>query len=64
MKINIDVSYPIGEIVYLITDPDQYRRMVTGYVVEHGYARYLLSLGEMTTEHYDYEITKDKQLQL
>lgn len=47
--------------VYLITDADQLKRFVTGIVVRPGNGlKYLLSCGDCESEHYDFEITEDK----
>lgn len=53
-------EYNIGDEVYLKTDPDQLRRMVTGYTVRPIGILYLLSSGSSEGQHYSVEITKDK----
>ena len=40
--------FKINELVYLITDVDQYERMVTGILEEENGYQYRLSLGDRT----------------
>ena len=63
-KITINVRYEIGEIVYLTTDPEQYKRIITAYQVDKAGILYILACGELQTTHYDFEITTEKELQL
>lgn len=58
---NIKTKFELQQEVYLITDVDQLKRFVTGIVVRPNNAlRYLLSCGDTESEHYDFEITEDK----
>lgn len=50
------VKYSFGQIVYLLTDPEQNERIVTGYVIRPDGIRYKLSCSEEETEHFDIEI--------
>jgi hypothetical protein len=56
----IDNKYKFGQVVYLITDQDQCKRIVCGIVVK-GYSLLyeLAHMGEVTT-HYDFEISTEK----
>lgn len=57
----IDPKYEIGELVYLQTCPDQYQRLVIAYIVTgSGEVQYQLALGEMITEHFEFELSKEK----
>ena len=58
----LENKYNIGEFVYLITDPDQCKRIITGIEVGQRDICYFLACGESTTKHYDFEISKEKQL--
>lgn len=50
-----------GEIVYLKTDPEQMRRIVTGIQWSGGTTMlYGLSCNTMVTWHYGYEISKQR----
>lgn len=60
----IVVAFEIGQTVYLITDKEQSKRIVTGYNVRTTGITYGLSCGENETWHYDYEISGDKIFQL
>ena len=57
----INNRYKIGETVYLVTDPEQYARIITGIKVRPGgLLMYELSCAEEASEHYDFEIS-DKE---
>lgn len=63
MTMLIDNEYNLGDIVYLATDPDQLPRMVTAFGVrKQGSMLYELSLGEMSSSHQDFEITKERKV--
>lgn len=54
-------KFKIGDIVYLVTDPEQYQRMVTGIIERQTHFEYLLSCGaDEETPHLDIEISTDK----
>ena len=53
------IIFNIGDYVYLKTDIDQHKRMVTGYTVRFNEVTYLLSLGEDESTHYELEISED-----
>jgi hypothetical protein len=53
------ISFNIGDYVYLKTDIDQYKRLVTGYTVRFNEVTYLLSLGEEESTHYELEISDE-----
>jgi len=52
-------NYNIGDYVYLKTDIDQYKRLVTGYTVRTDGVLYLLSLGPEETSHHELEISHE-----
>ena len=56
-----EVLFEIGDYVYLKTDIDQYKRIVTGYTIRDSSEKvvYLLSLGEDETSHYKCEISTE-----
>jgi len=56
------VKHNIGDIVYLMTDVDQYERLVTGINIRQSGIVYELSCGTQTSWHYDLEIAKDKDI--
>jgi hypothetical protein len=54
-------KYELEEQVYLRTDPDQSVRLVTGIFVKPGNVLlYELSCGDETSDHYDFEISKEE----
>ena len=53
------INFNIGDYVYLKTDIDQYKRLVTGYTVRFNEVTYLLSLGEEESTHYELEISNE-----
>jgi len=56
----IDNKFSLGEIVYLVTDNDQLKRIVTAIIVCNNNALlYELSCGKDASKHYDYEISSD-----
>jgi len=61
-----DIKLKIGDYVYLKTDIDQYKRMVTGYTVRDNSEKvvYLLSFGTEETSHYGCEISMEEDILL
>ena len=53
------INFNIGDYVYLKTDIDQHKRIVTGYTVRFNEITYLLSLGEDESTHYELEISDE-----
>lgn len=58
----IDNKFQLGDIVYLKTDSDQKRRMVGKISVSQMGLIYLLMCGTDATEHYEIEITNEKEI--
>lgn len=58
----VDNKYNIGETVYLKTDTDQEPRIVTCIKAYPDGLIYQLSCGIQNTDHYDFEISKEKDL--
>lgn len=57
MMMVLDVKFKIGDTVYLRTDIDQKKRLVTGYYIRETSTSYLLSCGTEESTHYDFEIS-------
>ena len=54
----IDNKYEMKQIVYLKTDPDQFRRVIVGIrVCAEGAILYQLCCGPAESWHYDFEIS-------
>lgn len=58
----IDNKYNIGDIVYLLTDDEQKKRIVTAIFIEIGHILYKLTQGSTSSFHFDYEIATSKQV--
>lgn len=59
----IDNKHNIGEVVYLLTDDEQLKRVVTCISVRSGgYLEYSLSCGTSVSYHVETEISKQKVL--
>ena len=58
----IDNCHNIGDTVYLKTDDEQKERLITCLKMYPNCVTYVLSCGEMITEHYDFEISTEKSL--
>lgn len=52
-------EYNIGSIVYLRTDKDQAKRIVTGIQITPGGVSFRLACGPVDTWHYAIEITAE-----
>jgi|APSaa5957512576_1039674.scaffolds.fasta_scaffold45885_3 hypothetical protein len=62
--LGIDIKFELGDVVYLKTDEEQLKRIVTcvklaGGAMSDKIVSYELSQGDSHSEHYDSEITKD-----
>ncbi len=55
-------AYKIGEVVFLITDPEQHERIVTGFNIRPGRILYELSFCTEITSHYEFEIATTKKV--
>jgi len=58
----LENKYNIGDIVFLKTDNDQCERIVTALFITKGEIQYQLSYGSETQYHYDFEISKNKNV--
>jgi len=56
----IDTKFDIGETVYLKTDNSQSPRIVFSYTVFRNEIIYRLCFGTTTSEHYDFELSREK----
>ena len=55
----IDTKFWIGDSVFLVTDTEQKKRIITGFCIRSQSITYLLSCGTEESIHYDFEITED-----
>lgn len=59
----IDAKYDIGDMVYLKTDSEQLQRIVTRVnVFKNGELMYQLSCGANSSDHYDFEISIERNI--
>jgi hypothetical protein len=59
--LNHKIEHELGEIVYLITDPDQFERMVTGIILRpNNQVIYEISFMNSETQHYSIEFTSER----
>lgn len=56
----IDNKYNIGDIVYCVTDTDQYARIVTGICQKMNHVLYEVALGTGSCWFNDYELSPNK----
>lgn len=56
------LHFDIGDSVYLRTDPEQAERLVTGISVRQNGITYAISHLTNETWHYDFEITKERDI--
>lgn len=58
----IDTKYDFGDMVYLITDNEQRKRLITGITITPKGLTYELSCGTTTSNHYEFEITEEENI--
>ena len=58
----LSIVFGIGDSVYLKTDPEQEERLVTGINVRQNGITYAVSRLTDETWHYDFEISKERDI--
>ena len=59
----IEIAHEIGDTVYLVTDVEQFPRLVISYkVYKEGEIMYELIQGVTTSMHYAFEISIERNL--
>lgn len=54
----IKTKYDLKQMVFLVHDPDQVKRMITEIIIiTPKHHKYLLSCGSDESEHYEHEIS-------
>lgn len=56
------LEFQIGQVVYLVTDPEQLERMVYSYTINNREVIYNLTQGTTTSGHFNFEISTDKKI--
>jgi hypothetical protein len=57
LRVPHPIAYRIGEVVYLKTDPNQYRRLVVGYIVRPHAVTYVVACMNAETVHLEVELS-------
>lgn len=61
----VDNKFEHGEIVFLTTDEEQQRRVVTAIkMLPNNCILYELSCGALSSQHYDFEISREEDATL
>lgn len=63
MKITIDVEFEIGSFIYLKTDPDQVKFMITAYKVEEDCILYEITAGLTRAHVSSIELSDSKSVE-
>jgi hypothetical protein len=54
------INFQIEQLVFLKTDPEQNERIIVGITISKFDVSYTLAFGTEISDHYDFEITSDK----
>lgn len=61
LNMTITTKYDLKQLVYLVHDPEQLQRMVTGInIITPKLVSYQLSCGADTSDHYEYELAAER----
>jgi len=58
----MDTKFKIGEFVYLVHDPEQYARQVTGILLRETSHLYELTVSTESCYHQEVEIAREKNM--
>lgn len=61
-KVRIELDYDIGDLVYLVTDQEQFLRMVTEIRISPTSVMYMVSCANESSEHYAIELSSDPKI--
>jgi len=56
----INNKFELKQVVFLITDNDQYQRIITGIQISQNNLLYRLACGTSESWHFEYELATDK----
>lgn len=62
MKKWIELAFEIGDEIYLKTDSDQLKRILTSIWLKQSGVVYELCQGSTSSWHYDFEMTKEPNM--
>ena len=57
-------AFEYGEEVYLTTDPQQSKRVVSGYILRKGMLTYLVVCGTEETGHFEFELSTEPDIMM
>lgn len=60
LTFKIPVEYKPGDIVYLKTDTEQLKHIVSGYLTSEKDIQYEIKIGENISYHYGYELSPEE----
>lgn len=60
--IRVNNKYTFGDTVYLVTDPEQLKRVVIGIYIRQGGILYEICHDVHTSEHYDFELSDTEDI--
>ncbi len=60
----IETEYDFGDEVYLTTDPDQDKHIITGFTVRKGQVLYGCTFCNRENWHYDFELSRERDMVL
>lgn len=58
----LETKYNMGQEVYLKTDSDQKKRMVTGMLIRGNNVQYDLACGSSSSWHFEFEVAPEKDM--
>lgn len=58
----IENKFTHGQEVYLVTDPEQNKRLIYGIVVYENDLLYKVAFGTTISEHYTFELSADADI--
>lgn len=62
MSFIVESKFNLNDLVYLVTDPDQKERIVTGILLVHNSMKFWISCGDTETCHYEPELSAEKDV--
>ena len=63
LELATEIQHETGSIVYLKTEPEQYKRIVSGVLIRQSAISYGLVLGTQETFHDESELSTSKNIQ-
>ena len=58
----IHPEFKLGQKVYIVTDPEQFVRIITKYIITENSIEYEVAMGMMTVICQHFEISEDKNI--